>query len=375
MRATLLIGTLVALGACGFTQAPPLARATISPQATASAHPTPSASATQATSSAPVEVTASYARTQPGPTDPNAGSISGLVNCACGGMPSQDVYAISTDGGRFYATQTVNGQTRWHILSVGPGQYYVYAVERLAEVQGGTYVTPRRFNAGYTVAIACGLSVSCTDHSPVAVVVIPGRDTGGVGTFDWYSTDFPRVPVDGPPQPFLKAAPPFATADAAAAYGEVVTSDALVVAGPADCPENRACVWPVSSRTDSGAAYYVVAAGVNGQSITCVLYLYDGAEGWLGYDTKCGTSAIFPAVGAKGHVRLGIGETGCVNVHESPSLSGRVVACLVTGTSVTVDDGPIYVPSGLRPGTDTVGYAYWWHLAGRGWMVHPYLAS
>src|SRR5260370_29494450 len=104
MRATLLMGTLVALGACGFTQAPPLARATISPQATASAHPTPSASATQATSSAPVEVTASYARTQPGPTDPNAGSISGLVTCPCGGMPSPAVYPRSADGGRFYAT-------------------------------------------------------------------------------------------------------------------------------------------------------------------------------------------------------------------------------------------------------------------------------
>jgi hypothetical protein len=363
----LACAALFLVNACS-TQAPTTTRSTSAPTATV-----PSDTATQATPAVPVDVTASYARTQPGTTAAGAGSISGLVNCACGGLPAQDVYAISTDGTRFYATQTVPGQTRWQILGVATGQYYVYAAGRVAKAEGGTYDSaPRRFAAGYTVAVACGLSVSCTDHSPLVVTVRPGAETGGVETFDWYSTNFPLVPTAGPAAPFLKAPPAsFATAADAAAYLGVESTDAPQVAAQADCPINLACFWLVSSRAGTGAAYYIATAGANGQYLSCGLYLIGGGSSWQTLDRSCRPSTAFPAVGSSGAVRLGMGETGCVNVHDSPSLSGRVVACVPDGTAVRIDDGPTYAANGS---TDQ-STEYWWHIAGKGWMVHTYLRN
>lgn len=320
----------------------------------------------------PTGTTASFARTQPGSTTPNAGSVSGLVNCACGGLPGQDIFAISTDGARFYVTQTVVGQSHWQILGVQVGDYFVYAAERLATVAGGSYITPRRFASAYTRAIACGLTVSCTDHSPIPVHVTSGANSSGIETFDWYAADFPLVPVSGPPEPSLGAPPAsFPTAEQAAEYEGVAATAAPHVVGPAQCPINLACFWLVSSRAGNGASYYVATAGANGMYVSCGLYLIGSASAWHTFDRYCSQIAAFPAVGATGVVSLGMGETGCVNVHDSPSLSGRVVACLQAGTTVQTDDGPTYAPNS----SNDAATQYWWHLAGQGWMVHRYLTS
>jgi hypothetical protein len=315
---------------------------------------------------------ASYARTQPGPTAPNPGSISGLVNCACGGLPGQDVYAISTDGARFYVTQTVPGQAQWKILGVQAGEYFVYAAERFTIVPGSTYVTPRKFASGYTKAIACGLTVYCTDDSPIPVHVTSGADSAGIETFDWYAPDFPLVPVAGPPEPTLGPLPPsFPTAEQAVVYQGVNTTAAQHVAEPAQCPVNLACFWLISSRAGNGASYFIASAGANGMYTSCGLYLIGGGSAWQTFDAECRQGAAVPAVGASLVVSLGMGETGCVNVHDSPSLSGRVVACLQAGTAVQIDDGPTYTPNG----SGDAATQYWWHLAGKGWMVHRYLGA
>jgi len=303
----------------------------------------------------------------------NPGSISGLVNCACGGLPAQDIYAISTDGARFYVTQTVPGQTHWRILGVPAGNYFVYAAERIARVESGTYASPPTFASGYTNAIACGLTVSCTDHSPLVVEVRPGQETTGSETFDWYASDFPLVPVAGPPPPFLSAPPAtsFPTAQAAAVYLGVLATAARFVAAAAECPVNLACFSLETSHNGSGASYYIAEAGANNQFASCGLYLIASGAGWQAFDGRCRLSAAFPAVGTYGTVGLGMGETGCVNVHDSPSLSGRVVACLSDGTAVQIDDGPVYAPTG----SNELATQYWWHVAGKGWMVHRYLVA
>jgi hypothetical protein len=319
---------------------------------------------------------ASYARTQPGPmvTGTAAGSISGRVNCPCDGLPAQDVYAISTDGLRFYVSQTVTWQASFRILGVPAGHYYVYSAARVAQSADGTYEPRGRFAAGYTKAVACGLTISCTDHSPVVVNVRPGADAGSVDSFDWYSTDFPLIPTAGPPPPALAALPStFPTAQDAAVYLGTMTTEGGYVTATDPCPNNQACFWLTSSRDGSGASYFVARAGANSEFLLCGLYLIGNGSAWRTLDSRCGSAPAFPAVGANGRVALGIGQTGCVNVHASPSLSSRVVGCLAAGTSVTVDDGPSYVPSGLPPGNDIDGNSYWWHLAGRGWMVHPFL--
>jgi hypothetical protein len=138
------------------SKAVPLAGLAFTACSTSSSHgaadvsPTAAASfaRAQAPTSTPAEVTtvASYARTQPGSlVGSGAGSISGRVNCACDGLPAQDV------------TQTVPGQFRWKIVDVPPGQYYVYAAGRHVRVPGGTYGDAQRFTSGYTKAITCGL--------------------------------------------------------------------------------------------------------------------------------------------------------------------------------------------------------------------------
>jgi hypothetical protein len=362
MRARLLWLAFIATAACSCGAAP-----------TSQSAATASGSRGESATSTPITLTtaASYARTQPGPTASNPGSISGLVNCACGGLPAQDVYAISTDGARFYVTQTVPGQAHWRILGVPVGQYFVYAAERIARTEAGTYPSPPRFASGYTKAIACGLTVYCTDHSPVVVEVRPGQETPGAETFDWYADDFPLVPVAGLPPPVVSAPPAkFPTAKEAAVYLGLLATEARYVAAAADCPVNLACYWLESSHTGTGASYYIATAGANNQLTSCSLYLIASGGGWQTFDGRCGVSAAFPAVGAPGMVRLGMGETGCVNVHDSPSLSGRVVACLSGGTAVQIDDGPVYAPTGS---TD-LATQYWWHIAGAGWMVHQYLA-
>ena len=372
MRYLLVVGT-VALVACSSGTTRATSALTPAPQASA-AVPTPVGSSP----TSPATVLASYARTQPGQVAGGAaaGSISGNVNCACDGLPAQDVYAISSDGQRFYATQTVPWQTAFRMTGVPAGHYYVYSAERFARSADGTYEPTRRFAAGFTKAVACGATVDCNDHSPVDVNVRPGSDAAGVKTFDWYASDFPLVPSLGPPPPMLPAMPSaFGSAHDAAVYLGTVATAAQYVAGGDPCPANRACFWLVSSRDGSGAAYFSARAASTDQSILCGLYLIGSGSAWRTFRTECGSAPIFPAVGVSGRVGLGIGETGCVNIHNAPSLSSSVVACVAGGTAVTIDGGPDYVPSGLPAGNDIDGDSYWWHLAGRGWMVHPYLRA
>jgi hypothetical protein len=314
---------------------------------------------------------ASYARTQPGPAVGNAaGSISGHVNCACGGLPAQDIYAISTDGGHFYVTQTVADQTQYRMLGVAAGSYFVYTAMRSVQVGGAPDDRVRRFSTAYTKAIACGFKLTCTDHSAVAVTVRAGANTGGVDSTDWFGRLYPLVPVAGPPLPTLPAAPSsFKTAEAAARYVGAQTTAGRYIATAGACPVNVACFWMKSMVSGTGAAYYVGAAGSNGQSLQCVMYLIGSGSSWHPLDAFCVGSLPFPTLGASGKVVLEFGATGCANVRRSPTDSAVSVVCLRAGTSVTVDRGPVYTAS---KSTDLLG-KYWWHIAGKGWVTQRYL--
>ena len=51
---------------------------------------------------------------------------------------------------------------------------------------------------GYTVAVLCGLTYGCDDHSLVPVEVLGGYLTPGVQVLDWYAPagTFPKPPMD-----------------------------------------------------------------------------------------------------------------------------------------------------------------------------------
>src|SRR5436309_1925235 len=88
---------------------------------------------------------------------PDSGSITGSVAYPAGVLPAQTIYAITTDGSRFYTAETAFGQRTYTMLGVAPGDYFVFSVaptflpgqaSSSARSQSGY-----RFPAGYTKAV------------------------------------------------------------------------------------------------------------------------------------------------------------------------------------------------------------------------------
>lgn len=113
------------------------------------------------------------------------GSISGTLSYPSSFIPAQTIVAWSlAQPGTYYYATTSDGVSFYTIANLPPGDYQVVAyVDTLA--------------AGYSQAVPCGLSVSCTDHSLIVVTVSSGQETGGVNPQDWYAPEgsFPANPV------------------------------------------------------------------------------------------------------------------------------------------------------------------------------------
>lgn len=321
---------------------------------------------------------ASFARAQPATpvAGATAGSISGRVGYPSEFLPAMATYAISTDGDRFYRVESVAYQQHYTMLGVAPGDYFVLTTPDMpgAIVASGTRTqSTGRFMAAYTKAVLCGLSVECGDHSLVPVHVSSGVATTNVDPGDWYAdpSAYPLMPQGEPPTLTL-ASPPtsFDSLEQAAIFMEQSKTGGRYVRVREECPVNAACGWLTSSHLGQGAAYYLGSAGSNSDILSCAFYLVGGAGGWRPLGARCtGFATAFPAVGAIARVTLRMGEQGCVNVHDSPGISARVVACLNDGAQVQIDDGPIYIASKDPPSALDV----WWHIAGRGWIVDQYL--
>ncbi|QYK50389.1 MAG: carboxypeptidase regulatory-like domain-containing protein [Anaerolineales bacterium] len=71
-----------------------------------------------------------------------------------------------------------------------PGSYTAYA-----------WLPDFSFGGSYSHAVACGLSVDCTDHSLVSFDVVAGELTEGIAVCDWYGQpgDVPYPPGAEPP--------------------------------------------------------------------------------------------------------------------------------------------------------------------------------
>jgi hypothetical protein len=116
------------------------------------------------------------------------GSISGTLGYPSEGIPPLEIYAIQSGGGlKFFKVKTKTNQGAFTIDEIDPGTYVVVAYPVGASPG---------LSGGYTKAVACGLSVECTDHSLIPVVVVAGRTSANVEVKDWYAPEnaFPVKP-------------------------------------------------------------------------------------------------------------------------------------------------------------------------------------
>jgi hypothetical protein len=114
------------------------------------------------------------------------GSISGTLIYPSEGIPEMQVVAYRVMMSEWYMVETQQGQSEFLIEGLPAGEYYVVA-----------YLSGSDYGGGYTPAVACGLSVDCTDHSLTTVVVSAGQTTAGVMPHDWYAPEgsFPPNPT------------------------------------------------------------------------------------------------------------------------------------------------------------------------------------
>ncbi len=134
----------------------------------------------------------------------------------------------------------------------------------------------------------------------------------------------------------------------------------------ATCQNGDSCFIvsnPLLAIVGTNAAVFGGAIGVypqGGLGCGVLVFLSQDSAGWHYVNSGCVQNSGF-LPGKLDHVFV---SSGCVNVRTSPSMNGSVLACLPANTEVEVDSAPVYADSHI-----------WWHLAGRGWMVHDFLIA
>jgi hypothetical protein len=144
-----------------------------------------------------------------------------------------------------------------------------------------------------------------------------------------------------------------------AAIAPAEARSGLAFAGTGSCPSSKGCLRVTQQFDGLNAAVVLFSAG---SARTCATYLYRDAGGWHPLTASCAlTGHLDPLAGQQDTVRI---RSGCANARDSASLSGGVVACLASNTSVFIDAGPNYASGKL-----------WWHLQKVGWMVQDFLTG
>jgi hypothetical protein len=152
---------------------------------------------TQAAQPAPSQApTATVAPSTPATTPSEIpGSIGGKLSYPADSLPPLRIVAFRVDKGvktKSYMYVEVFNQDTYLINNLKPGTYWVVAFP----ITQAKQITPG-LEGGYTKAVACGLSVTCTDHSLVEVQVKSGEVTNNIDPGDWYAAlgSFPKDPT------------------------------------------------------------------------------------------------------------------------------------------------------------------------------------
>lgn len=149
----------------------------------------------QAAHQKPAATPKAPAAIQPVPTaTPTTGGISGKLNYPGSSIPAMHIVAFLYGTESYMMITTTPGQNTYEIDGLNPGTYWVIAYT----VGGGGF--PDALPGGYSKAVPCGLSVSCTDHTLINVIVTAGITTTGVDPWDWYAPPgtFMHYPRQGP---------------------------------------------------------------------------------------------------------------------------------------------------------------------------------
>lgn len=117
---------------------------------------------------------------------PVPGSISGKLSYPSQFIPAMRVVAFGLDGYYYRYVDTMENDGSYQITGLVPGKYHVIA-----------FVMDGSMAGGYTLAVPCGLSFECADHSLIDVTVKPGEDTPDIDPADWYAPEgtFPPMPL------------------------------------------------------------------------------------------------------------------------------------------------------------------------------------
>jgi hypothetical protein len=252
---------------------------------------------------------------QAAPPTPASASISGGLGYPSSFIPPLRIYAVDTTSGMYSSIDTEQNQGTYK-LDVKPGSYIVFAYPRGNDGQAGG------LSGGYTPAVACGLSVNCTDHSLIPVTVGEGQSASGIDIKDWYAPPgtFPAPPDAGGGHDSI---PPLGTVTGTLTY-------------PADSlPALRVAFFPLDGSTTS---YTDTAAGQG----TYTIDLPPGQYHVIAYSIG---GAGFPVGLAGGYTQaVPCGLTDSCNDHS------LVAVNVVAGTTVTdVNPGDWYAPAGTFP--------------------------
>lgn len=115
------------------------------------------------------------------------GRIEGTTSYPSEYLPSQRVCAEPVSGGEPVCADAPAGYAGeltppWSI-ELPAGEYFVWASLADPSEVGSDFGDYRAY---YTEFVRCGMEISCTDHSKIAVTVRSGESTGDVSPHDWY---------------------------------------------------------------------------------------------------------------------------------------------------------------------------------------------
>ena len=103
------------------------------------------------------------------------GTVYGKLCYPSEAIPPLEVFLKNTTTGEYLKLETVQNQSTYAFKDVNEGPNFI----AFAYVKGGTY------GGTYSPAVACGLSVNCTDHKPQEFMVT-SMGTTGIDICDWY---------------------------------------------------------------------------------------------------------------------------------------------------------------------------------------------
>jgi hypothetical protein len=164
---------LVAMGTACATPA-------ASPTTAATSTATPAATVAAATTTpATTPVTGAPFTSQPVAT----GTITGVSGYPAEMHPAITIYAISTTDRSVYFSVDIPRspsppKPTYTISGVKPGTYNLFSYAEGADKAGGAY----------TEFVKCGLRATCSDHTPIDVIVRAGETVRGIEVSDWYTT-------------------------------------------------------------------------------------------------------------------------------------------------------------------------------------------